>query len=102
MVNVLGISSIDSKSCIEPPKRCHQTGAIASIHNLMKHADYFDLSKAQARQILSEVIDAVGTWRTVGANARVGLSAAELDDFAPAFGHGQMRRSIALLGQRAA
>ncbi len=74
------------------------TGAITSIDDLMTHADYFHLNAAQAREILSQVVDAVGVWRTSGAGARVGLSATELDEFAPAFEHGQTHRSRALLG----
>jgi serine/threonine-protein kinase HipA len=77
------------------------TGAITSIDDLMKQADYFHLNDVQAREILSKVVSAVGTWRTVGEQPQVGLSSSELDEFAPAFEHVQMRLSKALLGQRA-
>jgi serine/threonine-protein kinase HipA len=65
----------------------------------MKQADYFHLNEEQARQILSEVVDAVAAWRSVGAGPQVGMSALELDEFAPAFEHAQMKRSRALLGR---
>jgi serine/threonine-protein kinase HipA len=77
------------------------TGVITSIDDLMKQADYFHLNEVQARQILSEVVDAVDAWRAVGAGTPVGLSASELDEFAPAFEHAQMRLSKALLAAAA-
>jgi serine/threonine-protein kinase HipA len=72
--------------------------ALAPAFDLMKHADYFRLSEAQAMQVLSRVVDAVGRSRTVGASARAGLMAGELEEFASAFAYGQMKRSKALLG----
>jgi serine/threonine-protein kinase HipA len=75
------------------------TGAITSIDDLLAHADYFHLNEEQALQTLSEVVDSVDTWRTVGAGAQVGLSAHELDEFAPAFEHAQTSQSKALLGR---
>lgn len=75
------------------------TGAITSIDDLMKHADYFHLNEAQARQILSEVVGAVDTWRSVGAGSRVEMTALELDEFAPAFKHAQQSRAKVLLGR---
>jgi serine/threonine-protein kinase HipA len=76
------------------------TGAITSIDDLMKQANYFHLNDVQAREILSEVVSAVSTWRTVGAGPQVGLSAAELDEFEPAFEHVQIDKSRALLSRR--
>lgn len=78
------------------PWLSEDTGAITLIDDLMKHADYFHLNEAQAREILSEVVDAIDGWRAVGAAAQVGLSAVELDEFAPAFEHEQLKQSKAL------
>ena len=75
------------------------TGAITSIDDLMKHADYFHLNPSQALQVLAEVVGAVSAWRSVGASTPVGLTALELEEFAPAFEHVQMERSSALLGR---
>lgn len=48
--------------------------------------------------MLGEVHAAVANWRRVALDAEVGLCAAELDDFAPAFEHEQMEAAAALLG----
>ena len=77
------------------------TGAITSVDGLMKQASYFHLSDAQALQILSELVDAVSAWRSVGAGAPLVLSASELVEFAPAFEYVQMNRAEALPGRRA-
>jgi len=76
-------------------------GGFPSIDGLMKHADYFHLSNAHAQQILSVVVDPMDTRRSVGAGSLVGMSASELDQFAPTFEHGQMDESIALSGRLA-
>lgn len=77
------------------------TGATASIDGLLKHAGYFHLNAAQARQILSEVVSAVGNWRTVDAVPRIKVSVLEPDKFTPAFEPEQMRRSEALVARQA-
>lgn len=76
------------------------TGAITAIDDLLAHAGYFNLNAEQALQTLSEVVDSVDTWRSVGAGRLVGLSATELDELAPAFEHGQMTQSKARLVRR--
>ena len=58
------------------------TGAITSIDDLIGHAGYFNLNEVQVLLILSELVDAIDTWRAMGAGSHVGLSAHELDEFA--------------------
>ena len=53
----------------------------------------------QALAVLGEVHAAVSNWRQVALGPEVGLRAAELDDFAPAFEHEQMDAAAALLGR---
>ncbi|MFX6679338.1 type II toxin-antitoxin system HipA family toxin, partial [Acinetobacter baumannii] len=60
---------------------------------------YFALNRAQALSVLQEVYVAVFRWRQVALSPEVGLQEDELDDFAPAFEHGQMEASAELLGR---
>jgi len=60
-------------------------GPAASIDALMAVAAYFTLDKQDAIQILAEVERTVSTWRVRG--RELGMSAAELDQFADAFEH---------------
>ena len=66
---------------------------------LLARASYFALDEAQALAVLGEVHAAVSSWRQVALSPEVGLRAAELDDFAPAFEHEQMNAAAALLGR---
>ena len=60
-------------------------GPAASIDALMAVAAYFTLDKQDTVQILAEVERAVSTWRVRG--RELGMSAAELEQFADAFEH---------------
>jgi serine/threonine-protein kinase HipA len=75
-----------------------QDGPITDVWMLLARAPYFALDKAQALAVLGEVHAAVANWRRVALSAEVGLRAADLDDFAPAFEHQQMEAAAALLG----
>lgn len=75
-----------------------QDGPITDVHMLMARAQYFSLNHSQALTVLREVHAAVSDWRRLALSAEVGLSPAELDDFAPAFEHEQMGEAAALLG----
>lgn len=75
-----------------------QDGPITDVHMLLARAPYFALNKEQALSVLQEVYVAVCRWRQVALSPEVGMQADELDDFAPAFEHGQMEASAALLG----
>jgi serine/threonine-protein kinase HipA len=75
-----------------------QDGPITDVPMLLARASYFALDEAHARAVLAEVHAAVSNWRHVALSPEVGLRAAELDDFAPAFEHEQMD-AAALLGR---
>lgn len=51
---------------------------------------YFSLQPAEALQVLAQFYASVCDWRATALSPDVGLLARELDDFAPAFEHGQM------------
>lgn len=61
------------------------TGAEASIDALMSITRYCRIATTKARQILAEVERAVSSWRQQG--QAIGMTAAELDQFADAFEH---------------
>ena len=75
----------ESKTWLTP-----ETGPVESLAMLLDEAAYFNLSARDAVTVLSEVSGAVSRWRAEARGAKVGLSAAELDDFAPAFEHEAM------------
>ncbi len=64
-----------------------EMGPQASIENLRSAGRAFGLRKGRDVVILSEVEQAVARWRSEG--AALGMTARELDLFAPAFEHGQ-------------
>ncbi len=71
-------------------------GPITDVQMLLARASYFGLDRSQALAVLAEVYAAVSQWRQVALSPAVGLRAAELDDFAPAFEHEQMEAAAAL------
>lgn len=73
------------------------TGPITSIDTLLEKAAYFHLAKPEALAVLAEVFVAVVGWRSLALSAKVGLSIAEIEDFAPAFEHAEMARVKTLL-----
>jgi serine/threonine-protein kinase HipA len=73
-------------------------GPITDVPMLLNRAPYFALDKKQALAVLGEVYAAVLNWRQLAVGPGVGLRAAELDDFALAFGHEQMEAAAVLLG----
>ena len=66
---------------------------------LLARASYFALDEEQALAALGEVHASVSSWRQVALGPEVGLRAAELDDYAPAFEHEQMDAAAVRLGQ---
>lgn len=74
-----------------------QDGPITDVQMLLARAAYFALDTDQALAVLAEVHAAILNWRQLATSAEVGLRAAELGDFAPAFEHEQMERVAALL-----
>ncbi len=75
-----------------------QDGPITDLKMLLARAAYFALHAEQAMAVLAQVHAAVARWRPTALAPDVGLSASELDDFAPAFEHGQMRAAAEMLG----
>ena len=73
------------------------TGPITSVQQLMAQAFRFELSPAQARVVLAEVLAAVAQWKEVAATAEVGMQAVELADFRPAFEHAALQEAHRLL-----
>lgn len=73
------------------------TGPEATIEALLSVIPYFRIAADQARAILAEVEAAVAAWREEG--ARLGISAAELDDFADAFEHEEREAAQKAIGR---
>ena len=73
------------------------TGPITSIDTLLTQAASFYLAEPEALAILAEVHGAVTGWRTLAMSAEVGLGAAEVEEFSPAFEHAEIDRAKALL-----
>ena len=73
------------------------SGPITSIRTLLDKADYFHLARPQALAVLAQVHGAVSEWRALATGAGVGLTATEVEDFAPAFEHLEMDAAKALL-----
>ncbi len=61
-------------------------GAESSLDALRSEAPYFRIDPDRCETIIGEVIQAVARWRRMG--ARLGMTTAELDDFADAFDTG--------------
>ena len=72
------------------------TGPVTSIAQLLDKAPYFLLDRSAAVQSALRVARAVAGWREVALHPDVGLSSADLDDFAPAFEHEALREALAL------
>jgi serine/threonine-protein kinase HipA len=75
------------------------TGPITSIETLLEKAAYFHLAEPEALAVVAEVHRAVTGWRCLAMSAEVGLTAAEVEEFAPAFEHAEIDRSKALLSR---
>jgi hypothetical protein len=92
--------------CHGPPDRQRElktwisedAGPAASIDALMAVAAYFTLDKQDAVQILAEVERTVSTWRARG--RELGMSAAELEQFADAFEHREREVAQSILREK--
>ncbi len=69
-------------------------GPDMTIDALMSVIAYFRITRARAKEILSEVAHAVDTWRVTG--HRLGMSDEELDPFADAFEHAERHTAMKL------
>lgn len=74
-----------------------QDGPVMEIELLLARCGYFFLDSHAAQLILAEVWQALANWRTTAQSAQVGLKTRELDDFAPALEHDQMRIAKTIL-----
>jgi serine/threonine-protein kinase HipA len=63
---------------------------------LLEKSGYFYLTKPEALAVMAEVHHAVAGWCSLAMSAKVGLTAVEVEDFAPAFEHPEMERVSAL------
>jgi serine/threonine-protein kinase HipA len=75
------------------------TGPITSIEVLLEKAAHFYLAEPEALVVLAEVLAAVTGWRAVATSTDVGLSAAEVEEFAPAFEHAELDKAKAVLSR---
>ncbi len=66
-----------------------ESGADASIASVMAVASYFKLKPARAREVLLDVVQAVGRWRQVASDPVVGMTAREIEQYENAFEHGE-------------
>ena len=76
-----------------------ETGPVSSIIDVVRVAAQFWLNREHALEILRQVYDAIESWRVVALTSEVGMEPHDLDDFAPAFEHEQMRLAATLLRQ---
>lgn len=67
------------------------TGPDASIEAAMKVAPYFGLRVARVREVLEDISRAVDGWRHLAASPDIGMTAAEIEQFSPAFDHDERR-----------
>jgi len=72
------------------------TGPVTSIETLLEKASYFHLGKPEALALLGEVYGVVAQWRSLAMSSGIGLTAGEVEEFAPAFEHSEMARVKAL------
>ncbi len=73
------------------------TGPITDVATLLEKAGHFHLSASEAIAVLGAVHGAIVQWRSLAMSAEVGLTAGEVEDFAPAFEHSEMDRVKALI-----
>jgi serine/threonine-protein kinase HipA len=72
------------------------TGPEATIEALLSVVPYFRIAADRAKAILAEVETAVSDWR--GEGKRLGMTVAELDDFAEAFEHKERHAARSAIG----
>ncbi len=71
------------------------TGPITSLEQLIDGGDYFGLQRAQAQEEATTMAAVLAGWREVATSKEVGLTEAELKEFAPAFEHAEARAARA-------
>ena len=72
-------------------------GPVDSIEAVVQAAGYFRLDASAVHRVLGKVHKAIKDWKSVAKRAEVGMSARDIEDFAPAFENEQMRIAKTLL-----
>lgn len=73
------------------------TGPVTSVDELLKQAARFELRVDEAKRLLAQVVSAIGCWRDIALSPEVGMVAAELEPFVPAFEHSELDRARELI-----
>lgn len=74
-----------------------EDGPINDLDMLMARSAYFSLRHQQAVEIVAQVHAAASSWRQIARLPEVGLRPGDLEDFAPAFEHEQLKKARALV-----
>ncbi len=72
------------------------SGPITSLEQLLSEAPYFGLSRVEAEELLGTVALKLAQWRDIASARDVGLTDADIAQFAPAFEHDDARAARAL------
>jgi serine/threonine-protein kinase HipA len=75
-----------------------RSGPITTLAQLLREADYFALTRAEAESIVAIAALAVRDWRQVATSPEVGLKESELEAFRHAFEHAESSAAQALIG----
>lgn len=74
------------------------TGPITSVRQLLQQAPRFELTAQEAQAIVAQLVVAVSQWREVAQTPDIGMTAAELSRFQPAFEHAALQEAKAIAG----
>lgn len=83
----------ESKTWLTP-----ESGPIDRLEMLLGGAAYFSLTSTQAMEVLSQVLNAVESWRTVAVSPAIGMQSRELANFENAFEHEAVEHARKALG----
>ena len=72
------------------------TGPITSVRQLLQQAPRFELTAQEAQAIVAQLVVAVSQWREVAQTPDIGMTAAELSRFQPAFEHAALQEAKAI------
>jgi serine/threonine-protein kinase HipA len=73
-----------------------EAGPLNRVDDAVAAAGLFRLTSAQARTHLAKICAALRNWKRLAASAAVGMTAAEIRSFEPAFSHAEFKRAQAL------
>lgn len=72
----------------------HDTGPITSVRQLLETSADFGVQPHEARDDMVAMAKRLSDWRDVATSREVGMKAAELEDFAPAFEHPEAQAAL--------